>query len=992
MKTDVKTTNQIGRMALLWSCLAIIAVLMQWSVSAQTLVNRYSFTDDGTGTNVVDSVGGTAWYGTMPNGGDFASLPGQLLLSASSQQYVQLPVGILSNYTAVTIDCWATFGTLPVQNGSSGGCFLYGFGDTDTNGAGYDYIFEQPQQGRIAISGADPGWQGEQATGGASDFSGQTIHVTSVYNPPAGYIELYTNGVLVSRNTTVTTPMSAVTNQLNYIARSLYSGDSYIDVALNEFRIWNGALNPLQVAGSDVGGADTVSTDPGTITSIQLQMPYYQLVQGGNEAATVSATASSFSSVIDITRLSTYTSAKTNILTVNTNGTINAVGQGSANIIASYASLTSTQLITVVQPASALAHRYSFSEANGSTTVADSINPGGAWDGTVMSNGLNGVVAPGNFTGSQLILTAGTSNYVQFPAGIISNYLAVTIEAWATFPTALPGACFLWAFGDTDPLVLSGGKPSGFDYIYLQPSGGIIGIGGNDPGWSGEQQAGTFGNLSLKSNLHITAVFNPQANWMAVYTNGILAGKNTAVTWQMNQVRSVLNYIARSLYGADSYMDVNIDEYRIYNGALTSQGVAISDAAGPDSVPAAVTNGPGNLLSLSIQAPSTLVAPLYTGTVKLLANYQNLTNWDIINNSIFTPAGLTVSTSNTNILVYGSDGLLHGVNPGTASVVVVYQGTTNTASVTVVGTLSPTLTHRYSFNDANGSTNVADSVGGAAWAGTVMSNGTNAVPAPGAITNGVLYLSTANTNYVQLPSGILSNYTTVSIEMWVTFPGSLPGNCCIFDFGNTDGTGAGEDYIFCQPLNGRVCISTNDAGWQGTGEQNAWSSGVANVNWSWANKSNLHVVAVVNPPAGYIAIYTNGVLAGINTGETMPLSGVSSALNYIGRSLYNGDSYLSANIDEFRIYNGVMSPFDVKATQVLGPNYPLSPNLGATVGGGNVTLSWPTNYASPTFTLQSRTNLISGTWQTEGSPTIVGSQFQVTVPNSGGAKFFRLAR
>ena len=35
---------------------------------------------------------------------------------------------------------------------------------------------------------------------------------------------------------------------------------------------------------------------------------------------------------------------------------------------------------------------------------------------------------------------------------------------------------------------------------------------------------------------------------MRYYTNGILAGKNTAVTWQLNQVSSVLNYIARSLY------------------------------------------------------------------------------------------------------------------------------------------------------------------------------------------------------------------------------------------------------------------------------------------------------------------------------------------------------------------------------------------------------------------------------------------------------------
>ena len=90
-------------MAPFWSCLAVI-LIMQLTASAQTLMNRYTFDTDATGTNVVDSVGGTNWYGTIPNGGDFTTVPGQLILAASSSQYVQLPLGILSNYTAVTID------------------------------------------------------------------------------------------------------------------------------------------------------------------------------------------------------------------------------------------------------------------------------------------------------------------------------------------------------------------------------------------------------------------------------------------------------------------------------------------------------------------------------------------------------------------------------------------------------------------------------------------------------------------------------------------------------------------------------------------------------------------------------------------------------------------------------------------------------------------------------------------------------------------------
>ena len=958
----------------------IAAVAMQLTASAQTLVHEYNCTDDGTGTNVVDSVGGPAWYGTLPNGGDFSSIPNSLLLSASSAQYVQLPVGILSNYTAVTIDCWATFGTLP------GACFLYGFGATDTGGAGENYIFCQPKNGRIAITGVDPGWQGEQGCGGAGDLSSLTVHVTSVYNPAAGYIALYTNGVLVSANNGVTVPMSSISNQLNYIARSLYTGDQYMDVALDEFRIWDGALNGLQVAGCDVAGPDTVGSaaDAGTVTNIQLTVSSYQLIQGGSESAIVLARTDVLPYPVDISRLATLSSDNTNILQINsTNGLIMAVGQGSANVIASYSSLTATQIVTVVQPASALTHRYSFSDANGSTNVVDSVG-GAAWNGAVMANGVSGVLNPGNFTGSQLILTASNQSYVQFPPGIISNYLAVTVDAWATFPTTLPGACFFWAFGNTD------GSGAGENYIYLHPSGGHIGVGGADPGWSGEQDAGTYGNLSTHTNIHITAVFNLQANWIAVFTNGVLAGKNTATTWQFSSVSSVLNFIARSLFTGDSYMDVNIDEYRIYSGALTSQGVAISDAAGSDSIPAAVTNGPGVLLSLTIQAPATL-QPLQTGPVKLLANYTSLTNWDIIGNSIFPPAGLTVSVSDTNVLAY-ANGVVRGVNAGTATVVVVYQGTTNTASVTVVQAAPPTLAHRYSFsNEPDGSLVATDSVAGF--------NGTLAGSAN--ITGGQLVIpNTAQTapapDYLLLPNGILTNAVNgigtnfndpaVTVETWATFAPSQGYWAALFDFGYTDAGGQGAYDIHLGQLGGSTVFGISDS-------DNANNHYQFTSAGSLRGQTNVHVVVVFNPPAGYLACYTNGVLAATADNITISMAGVWGVLNKIGADVWP-DPGMQGSVSEFRIYNGVLSPNDVKATQVLGPNQVLAStvSLSAVASGGNVVLSWPVGAGS--FTLQSKAGLTPGAWTTISTPAaqLVGSQWQVTVPNSGGAQFFRLVR
>lgn len=965
--------------ALLWSCAAIIAIA-PLHVSGQTLVNRYSSTTDATGTNLVDVVGGTNWYGTLPNGGDFTSVPGQLILAASSDQYVQLPAGILSNYTAVTIDCWATFATLPAN------CFLYGFGNTDSGGAGEDYIFCQPEAGRIAITGVDPGYEGEEGTGGANNFSGQTVHVTSVYNPVAGYVEMYTNGVLVSANNSVNTPMSSVADVLNYIGRSLYTADSYMDLELQEFRIWNGALNGLQVAGCDVAGPGTVgnAADAGTVTGIQLAVPFYQLIQGGSESPTVTAQTTVLPYAVPITRLASYSSANTNVITINsTNHQIVAVGQGSANVIASYAGVSSTQTVTVVQPVSVLTHRYSFHDVdNGSGNVGSSLvdSVGGpAWNGT-LPNGAG-------LTGSQVQLTNASLQYVKLPVGIISNYSAVTIEAWATFPGTLPGACFFFAFGNQD------GGGLGENYIYMQPASGHIGIGGEDPGYVDEQDAGTYGNLSGLTNLHISAVFNPQAGWIAVFTNGILAGVNTSVTWQLTDVSSVLNYIGRSLYSGDSQsMNVDVSEYRIYNGALTSQGIAISDAAGPTSIPSGVTNGAGALLSLSVEAPATL-QPLQTGSVKLLANYANLTNWNILGNSIFPPAGLTVSVSDTNVLAYGSGGTLQGVNPGTASVIVVYQGTTNIASVTVTQAAAPVLAHRYSFfNEPNGSLTATDSVAG--FNGTLQGSAS--------ITGGQLVIpNTAQTapapDYLLLPNGILTNSVNgvgtnfndpaVTVEAWATFAHSQGYWAALFDFGYTDSSGDGAYDIHLGQLGGSTVYGISDT-------DNANNFNQSTTAGSIAGNTNLHVVVIFNPPAGYLACYTNGVLASELTGVTISMAGVWGTLNKIGADLWP-DPGMQGSVSEFRIYNGVMSPRDVAATQVLGPTQVLAGSVRLSVGkaaGGNLLISWPV--AAGSYALQYSASLTSGTWTTLSTPAaeIVGSLWQVTLPNSGGTRFYRLAR
>jgi hypothetical protein len=159
--------------------------------------------------------------------------------------------------------------------------------------------------------------------------------------------------------------------------------------------------------------------------------------------------------------------------------------------------------------------------------------------------------------------------------------------------------------------------------------------------------------------------------------------------------------------------------------------------------------------------------------------------------------------------------------------------------------------------------------------------------------------------------------------------------------------------------------------------------------------SNLHLTCVFDPSVGDILVYTNAVLAGDFTGITDPLSSVGSQFAYIGRSLYTADAYLNWSLQELRIYNGVLSPAEIEASDALGPNTILntaSPTFSASqISGGNLTLSWP--LASAGFTLMYSSNL-TGPWSpiSAASPQIINGQWQATVPLSGGNEFFRLEK
>jgi hypothetical protein len=480
-------------------------------------------------------------------------------------------------------------------------------GVLDSSGSGFNYIHSVVRDGNTQHEIDNYTSKGGSGFAALGTFANETVHCTTVIDPPTGHLAIYTNGVLSGFVTNDFAPLSSIDTNYSYIGRSLWTslttgiGDPYWAGSMDEFRVYNGTLTPQQIALADALGPNNTNLTVGALQSIAVSIPTLNLGDAflGGTLANYANLSNYDVTANSLTPEMIYTSSNSNVVHQATDGKLHAVGLGSATVTANYGGFTGNQLVTVVHNP-VLVHRYSFLDASGSTNAADSVG-GSNWDG-VLPNG-------GTYTGSELDLSGASVQYVQLPPYILSNYAAVTVDMWATFPTAMPVNCQLYAFGNTD----AGG--AGQNYIFCAPQGGRIAISGVDPGYDLEQGCGGAGDLSLQTSIHLTSVYDPPAGTEYWYTNGVLVSSNMGVTIPMDYVDSqdVLNYIGHSLYTGDPHEDLNLIEFRIYNGALSAADVAASQVLGPTQL---LVNSPS--LTAAASAGNVVISWPVAGTSSFL--------------------------------------------------------------------------------------------------------------------------------------------------------------------------------------------------------------------------------------------------------------------------------------------------------------------------------------------------------------------------------------
>ncbi len=912
-----------------YSSLISLPLLFASSGVTQTLKHRYSFSDPPSSTNFVDSVGGSIWNGSLVGS---ATLDGSSLQLDGFGGWATLPPGAISNYTQVSIEFWAN-----LADSNPFWTRVFAFGEQNGGGGqltGLDYCHY-----------AGGNWQNLNLTttnanvyaNNPGGLNGTTnVHVSIVVDPVNNRMFYYNGTTLTSNpgvngNGGVVPPLSGMNDLLNLIGKSLYDVDAPLAGSIDEFRIYSGPMTASTIALNDAAGPNSYVTSPGTLNAVHLAAPDNPLVVNQNSQLLFTGDFANVSGLnLNLYGGASFVSGNTGVLTVNpTNGIVHAVASGTTTVTASYGSLNAVTNLTVVAVPAVLTHRYSFTN-----DASDSV--GGA-NGTLMGTAT--------VSSGKAVLDGNPGTYVDLPADIINiaTNRSLTIEAWVDFGN-VPGWSRLFDFG----------ADGGSTEIYLAPAGPGNGgqhrsISENFGGGRTIDWKGAWTNLSA----HVTVVIDPLTSTLAIYRDGTLEFARYDAGASLSLIATNLAVIGRSLVAVDPYMPGAVDEFRIYSGALSPQEIAMTQKNGPNST----ARDPGTLNSIKVPAAT---YPAYSSLVPpvVLANYANLSNFNLLPNNSATINGLVVSSSDTNVIRVLANNMLSTLRPGTVTLTASYLGKTDSATVTVenIGT----LTHRYSFTS-----DASDSVGSAD--GTLQGNAS--------VSGGSLQLDGSDGTYVALPPGLLEGFDAATIDTWVTF-NTASTWARLWYFGDDR---ANEFYV-APSVNGGA------AHWISTGI--TFGGQTITISPRWESQT-LHVTGIFGN--GALEIYTNGALHGAISGLTGRLSEVGNWFSWIGRSPY-ADPYLNCSVDEFRIYRGRLAPDEIQALDVLGPNQLPSnnPPMTASISGGALTLSWPVGAAG--YSVQAKPSL-NGNWTTlTNAPVLSNNKWRVTLPVSGGSQFFRLWR
>jgi glucose/arabinose dehydrogenase len=547
------------------AALTLLASLLFLAPASGGLVNRWSFNnaagDAVSGTNMVDSVSGAV---ATIRGGTTATLKGTFTGSAltlpgstngaqtpaATAAYVDLPNGIISSKTNLTVEVWATplsaknwmrvfdFGrvnTAGVGGGAVGEITGTGATASGTTSASDDLMLSFCRGTNLAQQRMETLLNGGSKTtvdSGLTTATGMRYHYVmtfedgvGVYGSGGGQVTWYRDGLVIATGA-VPFHLSNIEDVNNWLGRSQYSGDTTTNASYDEVRISDHAFSPAEVVASRDAGPDAL---PAPLTPGPLAPPKPVNRWSFNTAAGAVASGTTFPDTIS-----------------GAIATVRGIGATSSGAAISL---------------------------------------------------------PGTTTGNQSATTI--SAYIDLPNGIVSSKPNFTMEAWAS-PLSSQANQRLFDVGRTN-VTLGGGAAgevidgaaapgtfNGYDNLVLSLNSGAT-FGRNRL----EGQSNNAAPLLIEPDLSAATTAGNEYHYVVTVEDG--AGVNGSagsvakfyrdgvlqtvlqLDFHLGQISDVNNWIGRSQYSADRNSNVAVNEFRLYDRALTQEEIKLSYERGADA-------------------------------------------------------------------------------------------------------------------------------------------------------------------------------------------------------------------------------------------------------------------------------------------------------------------------------------------------------------------------------------------------------------------------
>ena len=335
-------------------------------------------------------------------------------------------------------------------------------------------------------------------------------------------------------------------------------------------------------------------------------------------------------------------------------------GTYSVSVVNAISSTNVSAVLSVVQPI--LQHEWSFNESGG-TTAFDSL---GGSNITLLGNASLG-------SGS-ISLSGGSTDYAQFPNGMLSTYSnSITIEAWFTdLGPETWGRVFSFGGDITGP----NNNKIGRNYIDLIPhAGNANGINGGF--WAEFNHAGTntdaFDSTPVPTGVeeYAAVTYEVWDQTVRLFLNGVQVGMATNVIFSPSDMGFTYNnYLGNDQYN-DPTFNGNVDELRIWNGAVTRLYLLVSAAAGPGVIVNNLTPS-----SVTVSAGTSPVQG-QTEQANVAGNFAQASGVDL------TSLVTNWVSGNPSVVTVNSNGLITAVGVGSTTVTAYLNGGLTATSPTI---------------------------------------------------------------------------------------------------------------------------------------------------------------------------------------------------------------------------------------------------------------------------------------------------------------------